>query len=78
MVSKTFDLSSQKEVLPLFKSCQSLAVKYLAEDMSNKIHLQYESINKSSNGITIDSEFLKALHVEPFNLYLAEYLNEAS
>ena len=41
MVSKTFDLASQKEVLPMFKNCKSLAVKYLSDDMSNKIQLQY-------------------------------------
>jgi len=58
------------ELLPAFGHCDSLAVKYLIDELANKIQLQ-----EPENALRghIDAEFLSAIHAAPFERHLQSF-----
>ena len=61
-------------VLPMFKGSDSLAVKYLVDEIANRMQLS-DPQNKQRG--YIDPDMVAAIHAEPFNRSMQKFLEQA-
>ena len=80
VMSKIFGDASVKEVLVEFQNSDSLAVKYLSDEISNRIQLysleppMFGQTQQQSSPFVCEVEFVSSLHTAPFNRYLQSFI----